>query len=636
MSSVTLPSAMRNNLLSLRRLSSQMDKTQEILSTGKKVNSAIDNASNFYQARSLTNRAADLMELLNSMDQGIQTIEAANVGLEQGSAFLEQATAVATEALATVKIPAKEWFETQQNVAAVVSDWNELKAALDSGITGNIVIYGNIICEDSITLKDGQNLVGVGYYGDFDTEIDKFSQLNFDMDALGITKGIVAGADNLTIADLSIKTKAGYYNSFAIDLTDTSGHTLHNVDILMDNREMKPYLPNETNYNGRGISGGSFTMTGVNNIADIAEKPVLFMSYGIVQSNIILQGCLNINMPATRGIGHGSLQTINDAELNIISGDNSIEVEKTLFADNSKVNITSTRSDGMGGAFVYRECEITDNAEVNISATSSVFYSQQNYPLKVNITSTTAKLNTSGRNFCSNSSQELTFNAVSGSEIGFNGKVYQAEKDVSDNTMDGTTLPQGFNEVSGVVAPEVPSLDWLVEQNQNRDLGWAYEKNQSSGQYQRILNEYDKLINDASYQGTNLLTGGKSEITFNETRSHQFTVAGKDMSAQALGLTTFHWQMPSDIAKSLSEIAAALNSIRNFQAELGNNYSIIQTRQDFTEALAEVLETGADDLTLADMNEESANYLMLQTRQQLAVNSLSLAAQSAQSILSVF
>ena len=86
MSSVTLTSAMRNNLLSLRRLSSQMGKTQEILSTGKKVNSAIDNASNYYQARSLTNRAADLMELLNDMDKGIRTIEAATAGLDAGAA----------------------------------------------------------------------------------------------------------------------------------------------------------------------------------------------------------------------------------------------------------------------------------------------------------------------------------------------------------------------------------------------------------------------------------------------------------------------------------------------------------------------------------------------------------------------
>ena len=66
------------------------------------------------------------------------------------------------------------------------------------------------------------------------------------------------------------------------------------------------------------------------------------------------------------------------------------------------------------------------------------------------------------------------------------------------------------------------------------------------------------------------------------------------------------------------------------------NYSIIKTRQEFTEALADVLETGADALTLADMNEASAEYLTLQTRQQLAVNALSLASDSARSVLRLF
>ena len=64
--------------------------------------------------------------------------------------------------------------------------------------------------------------------------------------------------------------------------------------------------------------------------------------------------------------------------------------------------------------------------------------------------------------------------------------------------------------------------------------------------------------------------------------------------------------------------------------------TIIETRQNFTESLINVLETGADNLVLADMNEESANYLALQTRQQLAINSLALASQSAQSVLKLF
>ena len=81
MSAITLTASMRSNLASLKSIQNQMDITQERLSTGKKVNSAIDNASSFYQARSLTNRASDLEALLDSMGQGIQTIEAANGGI---------------------------------------------------------------------------------------------------------------------------------------------------------------------------------------------------------------------------------------------------------------------------------------------------------------------------------------------------------------------------------------------------------------------------------------------------------------------------------------------------------------------------------------------------------------------------
>ena len=81
---------------------------------------------------------------------------------------------------------------------------------------------------------------------------------------------------------------------------------------------------------------------------------------------------------------------------------------------------------------------------------------------------------------------------------------------------------------------------------------------------------------------------------------------------------------------------ASSAKLRDMASEFGNNYSIVQTRQDFTENLINVLEEGADNLTLADMNEESANMLALQTRQQLAINSLSLASQAAQSVLSLF
>ena len=125
-------------------------------------------------------------------------------------------------------------------------------------------------------------------------------------------------------------------------------------------------------------------------------------------------------------------------------------------------------------------------------------------------------------------------------------------------------------------------------------------------------------------------------VKFNEDSSSDLSVQGKDMSSKALGFTIFDWQTQGDINKSIEELTSAINSIRNYSSELGNNYNIITTRQDFSESLINVLTEGADKLTLADMNEESANMLALQTRQQLAINSLSLASQASQSILKLF
>ena len=94
MADISLTASMRTNLLSLQNTQSLMDQTQERLSTGKKVNSAIDNPSSYYTARSLNNRAGDLNALLDSMGQGIQTIKAANEGIESITDFGEQAKAL--------------------------------------------------------------------------------------------------------------------------------------------------------------------------------------------------------------------------------------------------------------------------------------------------------------------------------------------------------------------------------------------------------------------------------------------------------------------------------------------------------------------------------------------------------------
>ena len=109
-----------------------------------------------------------------------------------------------------------------------------------------------------------------------------------------------------------------------------------------------------------------------------------------------------------------------------------------------------------------------------------------------------------------------------------------------------------------------------------------------------------------------------------------------DVSSENIGLQTASWESDKDVSSTLSQVLSAKDKLRSAATKLGNYYSIITERETFTNNLINVLTEGADKLTLADMNEESANMLALQTQQQLAINSLSLASQASQAVLKLF
>nr|WP_319382864.1 flagellin [uncultured Roseibium sp.] len=92
----------------------------------------------------------------------------------------------------------------------------------------------------------------------------------------------------------------------------------------------------------------------------------------------------------------------------------------------------------------------------------------------------------------------------------------------------------------------------------------------------------------------------------------------------------------SQIEATLSNLKSAQDTLRAQASTFGTNLSIVENRQDFTNALINTLEEGAGQLTLADTNEEGANLLALQTQQSLASTSLSLAAQADQNVLRLF
>ena len=101
MSDIVLSAGVRSNLLQLQQTSDLMTRTQTRLATGKRVNSALDNAINFFTAQGLDNRANDLSCLLNSMSNAINTIKAANNGITAITKLVQSAQSLVSQARQT-------------------------------------------------------------------------------------------------------------------------------------------------------------------------------------------------------------------------------------------------------------------------------------------------------------------------------------------------------------------------------------------------------------------------------------------------------------------------------------------------------------------------------------------------------
>ena len=154
--------------------------------------------------------------------------------------------------------------------------------------------------------------------------------------------------------------------------------------------------------------------------------------------------------------------------------------------------------------------------------------------------------------------------------------------------------------------------------------------------YDEILAQIDDLVGDSGYRGTNLLDSGTLTVNFNEDSTSSLTIIGVDFTFAGLGISNADFSSVATIDSALDEMENSLTAVRAQAVVFGSNLNIIQTRQDFTQNLVNVLREGSDKLTLADKNEEGARLLSLQTTQQLGITSLSLASQANQSILRLF
>lgn len=204
----------------------------------------------------------------------------------------------------------------------------------------------------------------------------------------------------------------------------------------------------------------------------------------------------------------------------------------------------------------------------------------------------------------------------------------------------------------------------IVEAARSQSTG---ERQAANTQFQELGKQIFQLVEDASYQGLNLLSSTTStlDVAFGVRTASRLQVQGLDLNASGLagglglfsvaafsgagntfnissfglsnGFTVIGANNSNNAAANtaISRLDSTISRLRGHAANLGSNVAILQTRLDFTNAYVNELSTGSDKLTLADLNEEGANLVALQTRQQLGIQSLSISGQQQQAVLSL-
>ena len=224
-SDITLSAGVRANLLSLQNTAQLMQTTQNRLATGKKVNSALDNPLNFFSSASLGARASDLSSLLNSMSNGIQTIQAANNGITAVTSLVQQLQATVSQARSDASAgsvaagtgSAAANTSTQTNNTLSFDIGGGVNVSLSTFTHTNAVVsttsstvgaYGTDLSANNFTIDDGASgPVAITLQAGSLTIAAKVADINADLAAAG--SSVVATV-----------------NSGAIKLTNASGDTI--------------------------------------------------------------------------------------------------------------------------------------------------------------------------------------------------------------------------------------------------------------------------------------------------------------------------------------------------------------------------------------------------------------------------
>lgn len=218
----------------------------------------------------------------------------------------------------------------------------------------------------------------------------------------------------------------------------------------------------------------------------------------------------------------------------------------------------------------------------------------------------------------------------------------------SDLSLRKDGMSEGVNTVNAA-SEGIDSMLTLIEEaqgiaNSAESTSDTASRASYATQFDTIMSQITSMAADSSYKGTNLLSSTTTlTVKFNEDGTAKLDIAGFEARTLANLSLSFaaqisNWATTTNavMETALAFLTTATTNLRTQSSSLASSLNVITSRQTFTTSMINTEQTGSDDLTLADMNEESANMLMLQTRQSLGITALSLSSTAAQSVLKLF
>jgi flagellin-like hook-associated protein FlgL len=664
---------MRADLISLQTTAQLLNRTQGRLSSGKQVNSAVDDPSKYFAARDHLDHASDLSARKSDMGEAIQAVKAANQGITSITGLINQAQGLVQSA-GSANATTRASLAAQFNTLRTQID----QLASDSGYNGK-----NFLLGDSLNVlfnETGSSLLTVtGFAGTssgmgimtaaratgsaYSTpEILATASLAQGANVVLAHSGVLDKQDVTVTQTMAYAAEALATRTAAASLSGQSVTLAHagvasNVTVYETIAYSQTAAIASANATAAAVSAGSATFTVTATMSAMPATINLTADRATVYTAEALAGAASA--------ASLSGQSIVLSHVGVVS---SVTVYQTLSfsaaAAITAANVTAGAVSAGSATVTLSPILSALPATITVKAGSSTLTAGTSYTAtfasgRVTVTLLTAQTAAIDIRFnydvtlsASGDYTISTGTGITAASITFSHDLTGTVKVDYTSTVNDAALTRGtdFTATFDTGTSQV-TISLLQAQTSHVDISFTFDKTLSVGTDYTIStgtsataasitfsNNFSGAVNvDYSAKTTvatgdyTVATGGTGtagSLTFNAAITGQVDVT--------YSVNRTLWGTNAAIQTDMANLNTAIILLRTQAASMAANLSVITTRQDWSAGMISNLQTGSDNLTLADMNEEGANMLALQTRQQLGIQALALASQANQSIMRLF